>query len=211
MMSLSPPTPSWPSPESTKGYRSLRWRRKSKTASDHVLKNAKLKQKRYIFRWCRALSEVSLSQLGKVRMLDAQRRRPHSPVEHRLLTQKLVRCHLVLGALIPTLLLFHFMHFGALVTLIWYLISIALVAGMMSCFEACRPLLGVLFLVLAAIGAVYVTQPPPPLPEGTTPFLPRTLFPLWGALVCMVYFVGGIILFSSHRVKKATSIGFALW
>lgn len=144
-------------------------------------------------------------------MLDVQRHRPNSPVEHRLFAQKLVRVHLVLGGLIPVLLLFHFMYFGALVSLIWYLITIALVAGMMSSFEGCRPLLGIFFLLFAFLGAGYVTQPPPPLPEGTQPFLPRTLFPLWGALFCMVYFVGGVVLFSSHRVKKATSIGFALW
>jgi hypothetical protein len=144
-------------------------------------------------------------------MLDVQRHRPNSPVEHRIFAQKVVRCHLVLGALIPILLLFHFMYFGALVSLIWYFMTIALVAGMMSSFEGCRPSLAVLFLLIAVLGAASVTHPPPPLPEGTYPFLPRTLFPLWGALVSMIYFLGGIVLFLSHRVKKAASIGFALW
>lgn len=144
-------------------------------------------------------------------MLDVQRHRPNSPNEHRTFARNIIIGHLAFGLLIPILLLFHKLYMASFVVILWYLISIALVAGMMSSYEGCRPALAVLFWAIAIGGALYLREPLPALKDGISPILPRTFFPLWCVAANILYFSAGILLLKSVRVKRATAIGFALW
>ena len=144
-------------------------------------------------------------------MLDVQRHRPNSPSEHRAFAKNVILGHLAFGLLIPILLLFHKLYLASFVVMLWYLISIALVAGMMSSYESCRPALAFLFWAIAIGGALYLREPLPELKTGIDPILPRTLFPLWCVAANILYFFAGIVLLKSVRLKRATAIGFALW
>ena len=144
-------------------------------------------------------------------MLDKQRDKHRPLVEKRSFARNFMLAHLVGGLVMTALLLFHELFFVALGVLLWYLLSVGLVAGMMRRQEWCRPLLALMFLLLAAASAIFITNINPTLKLDHAPMLSRDGLPLWGALVTVGYFVGGVMTFASNRLKCATTLGFALW
>lgn len=144
-------------------------------------------------------------------MLDRQRDKFRPVTEKRTFARNFVLVHLVAGLVMTALLLFHELFAVAMGVLLWYLISVGLVAGMMRRQEWCRPILALMFLMLAVAAAFFITNIHPILKIDHVPMLARNGLPLWGALVTLGYFVGGLMAFVSNRLKRATSLGFALW
>lgn len=144
-------------------------------------------------------------------MLDKQRDRYRPMIEKRTFARNFVLAHLVAGPVMTMLLLFHELFALSVGVLLWYLLSIGVVAGMMRRQEWCRPLLAFMFLLLAAASAVFITNILPTIKLDHETMLPRDVMPLWGALVTLGYFVAGLMVFVSNRLKRATTLGFALW
>ena len=144
-------------------------------------------------------------------MLDLQRDKYRPMTEKRTFARNFVLVHLVVGAVIPALLLFHELFAISAGVLLWYLLSVVLVAGMMRCLEWCRPVLALMFLLLGVSAAVFITRINPTLTLDHEPMLSRGSLPLWGAVVTVGYLMGGIVALTSNRLKRATTLGFSLW
>jgi len=144
-------------------------------------------------------------------MLDTQRDKYRPMIEKRTFARNCVLVHLVAGLVMTTLLVFHELFAISIGVLLWYLISIGLVAGMMRRREWCRPLLALMFLLLAAAAAHFITSINPTLKMDHAPMLSRDGLPLWGALATIGYLFGAVMTLISVRLKRATTLGFGLW
>ena len=144
-------------------------------------------------------------------MLDAQRHKAHSPTEHRLFARNVVLAHLAAGLAVTGLLVFHELFAISIGVFLWYLLTIVAISGMMNRHEWCRPLLAALFILAALLGVWFITSVHPTLVPERPPMLSRTMLPLWGALANVVYFIGGILVLASSRIRKATMLGFDMW
>ena len=144
-------------------------------------------------------------------MLEKQRDRKRPILEHRSFARNCVLVHSVAGLVVSGLLVFHELFFIAIGVFLWYLLSVGLVAGMMRRMEWCRWLLGLMFLLFAVLAAVFITHINPTLKPEQPPMLSRAGLPLWGALAAVGYFCGGVMMLFSNRLRRATTLGFALW
>jgi hypothetical protein len=144
-------------------------------------------------------------------MLDKQRDKGRPIVERRNFARNFVLVHLVAGLIVPGLLVFHELFTASLTFLLWYLLTFGLVVGMTRRQEWCRPLLGVMFLMVAVASAFFVTRVHPTLTLDHSPLLSRDFLPLWGVLVTVGYAYGGLMMLVSNRLRRATTLGFALW
>ena len=144
-------------------------------------------------------------------MLDLQRDKGRPIVERRNFARTFVLVHLVAGLVVPGLLVFHELFTVSLTFLLWYLLTFGLVVGMTRRQEWCRPLLAVMFLLIAVASAFFVTRVHPALKLDHSPLLTRDVLPLWGVLVTVGYAYGGVMMLVSNRLKRATTLGFALW
>ena len=144
-------------------------------------------------------------------MLEQQRDRKRPVVEYRNFARNLTLVHFALGPVIVLLLLLHGLFLTAASVLLWFLISIGLLAGMMRRMEWCRTVVGISMVVFAGLGAIFITRIMPELPKPTKPLLDRGVLPLWGVAVTVVYFALGGIMLVSNRVRRATALGFGLW
>jgi len=144
-------------------------------------------------------------------MLEKQRDRSKPLLEYRNFARNIVVVHFALGLVMSTLLVFHELFVVAIGVFLWYLLTIGLIAGMMRRLEWCRPVLGLLFLLFSAAAAIFITRINPALETIRPPMLNRSILPLWGSVITMSYFVGGALMLVSNRVKRATTLGFALW
>jgi hypothetical protein len=144
-------------------------------------------------------------------MLDLQRDKYRPMIEKRTFARNFVLMHLVVGAVISALLLFHELFAISAGVLLWYLVSVGLVVGMMHRVEWCRLALALLFLLMGASAAVFITRIYPTLTLEHEPMLSRKNLPLWGAVATVGYLLGGIMILASNRLKRATTLGFSIW
>lgn len=144
-------------------------------------------------------------------MLEQQRDRKRPVEEYRNFARNLVLVHFALGPVIILLLLLHELFLLAGFVLLWFLISVGLVAGMMRRLEWCRPVVGLLMVLFSGVAAIFITRIIPDMPKPTKPILDRSVLPLWGVVISVVYFALGALLLMSNRVRRATAFGFGLW
>lgn len=144
-------------------------------------------------------------------MLEQQRDRKRPVLEYRNFARNLTLVHFAVAPMIVLLLLLHELFLVAACVLLWFLISIGLLAGMMRRMEWCRPLVGIMMVLFAGISAVFITRVVPDMPKPTKPLLDRSVLPLWGVAVTFVYFAMGAVVLVSNRVRRATALGFGLW
>lgn len=146
-------------------------------------------------------------------MLDLQRQR--SSMQNRdnaRLARAVLAGHLIVGASAAGLFTFHERFTAALVTTVWYLLSIGLIVGMCRFLQWCRVTLGLWFIAGAAVSMAYLAYEPPQ-PETLTPAPPISikLLPFWLSTAALGYMAGGLTTLLSSRVQRATAKGFALW
>lgn len=144
-------------------------------------------------------------------MLEKQRDRKRPVLEYRNFARNLMLVHFALGPVMTLLLLLHELFVVAGSVFLWFLLTIGLLAGMMRRIEWCRPMLGAMMVIFAGVSAVYITHVHPALPPLRSPLLDRSVLPLWGSLMTVIYFALGGLMLVSNRVKRATTLGFGLW
>ena len=149
-------------------------------------------------------------------MLDLQRQRSgYQFKESVFFARGFLITHLVIGAAVAAALMFHELFAFALTVAGWYLISLLLMAGMAMRRQACRICLA-LWFVLGAGGVIaylvwFLPVTDAAAGDENTVRLSLRIMPLWLSSVALGYAVGGVMLFVSRRMERATMRGFALW
>ena len=144
-------------------------------------------------------------------MLDVQRYRSNNLRVEVHFTRAFLWAHLGVGVLAVLLLLLHEVFHWAAGAALWYLVSVLIVAGMFSGVSVCRCLLGLVFLIFGLAGIFFLSQVLPSMKLENPPMLPHELMPFWLGIMNVSYIAGGIFVFCSQRIRKATDIGFKLW
>lgn len=146
-------------------------------------------------------------------MLDLQRKRSSAHGKANVhLARIVVILHLIAGALVASIFLFHELFIAAISAALWYLISIGLVVGMCNFLQWCRVVLGLWFILGAGFAFAYLAWlPPAPDMAQPQPALALKLLPFWLSTIALGYCAGGILLLVSKRIERATMMGFSLW
>lgn len=144
-------------------------------------------------------------------MLDAQRYKASSYRVEVHFTRVVLWVHLGLGVLVFLLMLLHEVFGWAVVVAGWYLVTMLLMAGMLTAVRVCRPMLGAAFLVFTVSGIYFLGQVLPYLNPEQAPIIPHALLPFWLGVVNIVYAAGGVCLLTSQKVKRACTVYFSLW
>ena len=120
-------------------------------------------------------------------MLDLQRQRSSGQSKaNASFTRLIIVAHLLGGVVAAGMLFSLGLITPALVTILWYLLSIALIAGMCHMLGAARD------------------------PQAVSD-LSRQLLPLWLSTYGAAYFVGGAVILFSPKIESATARGFSVW
>ena len=103
-------------------------------------------------------------------MLDVQRYRGAVYRDEVNFTRKIMWTHMIAGAVVMTLFLFHEVFSWFAGSMVWYALSLAAMYGFMSEIRSCRLLLAVVFLRGAKAGQylnkrVYTRHQPHPGPQ----------------------------------------------
>lgn len=144
-------------------------------------------------------------------MLDVQRYRGDAFREEVIFSRKVMLVHLVTGAVVITLLLFHelFGWFGGV--LAWYGAVVMAMLGYMSSMNWCRWVLALLFVIATATGLYFTTSVFPTLQAPKAPIVPQTLIPIWVGLMNLIFGVCAILMLFSGKIRRAGVVGFTLW
>jgi hypothetical protein len=144
-------------------------------------------------------------------MLDAQRYKGATYRVDVHFTRGVLWAHLGLGILVIVLMLLHELFAWAGVMTGWYLVTMLLVAGMVSAVAVCRLALGTVFLSFTVTGIYFLGQVVPHLNPDASPLLPHAVLPFWLGLANIIYAAGSVLMLTNDKVRKACSIGFSLW
>jgi hypothetical protein len=128
-------------------------------------------------------------------MLDVQRYRGAIHLEEIQFTRKWMWLHMILGAVMIAMFLFHeiFRWFAGAV--VWYAISLMVMYGFMNGKSLFKWLLALVYLGGAGAGAL----------------IPHAVIPIWVGVGSLTYVVSALFLLCSSRVGKAAKTGFTLW
>jgi len=143
-------------------------------------------------------------------MLDAQRYRGEAYREEVDFTRRLLWAHLIAGALVVVLFLFHEVFRWFAGAAIWYLVSLALMYVFMSGRRGFRLLLAMWFLVAAAAGLYFINRVFPDLDPARGLLVPHGFIPLWVGFANLTYAAAALLLLFSKRVRRAGSVDFTL-
>lgn len=144
-------------------------------------------------------------------MLDVQRYRGAVYRDEIQFTRKVMWTHLIVGAVVMTLFLFHELFRWFAGSIVWYVATLALMYGLMNERRCCRWLLGLLFLAVAVIGVYFINKVFPETVPPRVPLVPHGFIPIWVGAVNLTYVCGGLLLLFSGKVRRAVSVGFTLW
>ena len=144
-------------------------------------------------------------------MLDVQRNRGAKHREEIDFTRKIMWGHMILGAVVSTLFLFHefFQWFAG--TLVWYAASLAVMYGFMCQRASCRWLLALVFLIATAAGLFFINRVYPCSLPPQVALVPHAFMPLWVGLANLTYGIGAVLMIFSAQVRRAGQTGFMLW
>ncbi|MBL9179975.1 MAG: hypothetical protein JNM65_18075 [Verrucomicrobiaceae bacterium] len=144
-------------------------------------------------------------------MLDVQRNRGAVYQEEVQFTRKVMWGHMLFGALVTTMFLFHelFWWFGA--SMAWYTVSLVVMYGFMSERQGFRLLLAVTFLTGAMAGLYFINRVLPGVVAPRRPLLPQAFIPIWIGLANLIYGFGTLLVLFNGKIRRAGSVGFTLW
>jgi hypothetical protein len=144
-------------------------------------------------------------------MLDVQRNRGAKNREEIDFTRKLMWAHLIFGAVIITLFLFHEVFRWFAGSLLWYAASLVVMYGFMNGRQSCRWLLALVFLAGSVAGLYFLSRVLPDTTEPRVALVPHAVIPLWVGLANLTYAVGALFVLFSTRIRRAGETGFMLW
>lgn len=144
-------------------------------------------------------------------MLDVQRNRGAKNREEIDFTRKFLWAHLIFGAVVITLFLFHEVFLWFTGALAWYALSLVVMYGFMNGQRGCRWLLSVVFLAGAGAGLYFLSQVLPHTSEPRVALVPHAAIPLWLGLANLTYCTGAMFMLFSSRIRRAGETGFVLW
>lgn len=144
-------------------------------------------------------------------MLDVQRNRGAKHREEIDFTRKVMWAHLIFGAVIITLFLFHEIFLWFAGALLWYATSLVVMYGFMNGRQFYRWLLSLLFLTASVAGLYFLSRVLPGTTEPRAPLVPHAVIPLWVGFANLTYVVAALFVLFSTRVRRAGETGFMLW
>lgn len=144
-------------------------------------------------------------------MLDVQRYRGAKYREEIEFTRKVMWAHLIFGAVVIAMFLFHEIFRWFAGAMVWYALTLVCMYGFMSEWKWCRWLLAAAFAGGTGAGIYFLNHVFPELNPPRGPLIPHSVIPLWIGLVNLVYFVGALLILFSQRIRKAGEAGFMLW
>ena len=145
-------------------------------------------------------------------MLDLQRQRYASRIDPGThFSRAVVFAHFGFGSLAPVILLFHERFFMAVISTLWFLITVGLVMGMRHHQQWCRVCLGVAFAIGSLDSLGYLVWVVPAIEPPSEPVLTLKILPFWLTIWGLAYGVGAILMFCSKRIERSTMRGFELW
>ncbi len=144
-------------------------------------------------------------------MLDVQRTRGLKHREEIDFTRKLMWGHMILGAVVSTLFLFHELFQWFAGALVWYAASLAVMYGFMCQRAVCRWLLALVFLMATFAGLYFINRIYPGSVPPRVTLLPHSIIPLWMGLANLAYGIGALLMLFNPRIRRAGQTGFMLW
>lgn len=144
-------------------------------------------------------------------MLDVQRNRGAKHREEIDFTRKFMWAHLIFGAVIITLFLFHEVFRWFAGSLLWYAVSLVVMYGFMNGRQSCRWLLALVFLAGSVAGLYFLNRVLPATTEPRAALVPHAVIPLWVGFANLTYAVGALFVLFSPRIRRAGETGFMLW
>ena len=144
-------------------------------------------------------------------MLDVQRNRGLKHREEVNFARKVMWGHMIFGAVVVLLFLFHEFYKWSAGAMAWYAVSLALVYGFISQQAYCRWLLALLFFVGTLSGLYFINCVFPVSTPPRVPLVPHVLIPLWLGLSNLTYVIGGLMMLFNKRIRRAGQTGFLLW
>jgi hypothetical protein len=144
-------------------------------------------------------------------MLDVQRNRGQKHREEIDFARNFMWGHMIFGAVVVVLFLFHefFQWFAG--AMAWYAVSLALVYGFISQRASCRWLLALVFFVGTLAGVYFITRVYPLSTPPKVTLLPHAFIPLWLGMANLIYVIGGLLMLFNTRIRRAGKTGFLLW
>ena len=144
-------------------------------------------------------------------MLDVQRNRGAKHREEIDFTRKLMWSHMIFGAVVITLFLFHEVFRWFAGAIVWYAASLAVMYGFMNERAYCRWLLALLFFIASGAGLYFINSVFPNTIEPRAALVPHALIPLWVGFANLAYVIGAFFLLFNTRIRRAGQVGFTLW
>lgn len=125
-------------------------------------------------------------------MLDVQRNRGAKFREEIDFTRKIMWSHMILGAMVIAMFLFHEIFWWFAGSLVWYSVTLSVMYGFMNEQKYCRWLLAFAFLLGSAAGVYFVNHVFPGSAPPRGPLVPHAVIPLWVGMVNLAYAVGSL-------------------
>ncbi len=144
-------------------------------------------------------------------MLDVQRYRGAENLEEIRYTRKWMWTHMILGAGMTVLFLFHQVFGWFAGAGVWYVISLLTMYGFMIERGICRVLLAMLCLGAAGAGVYFINRVFPLLQPPRLSILPHAAVPIVVGMASIVFGIQALFLLFSQRIRKAGRRGFSLW
>lgn len=144
-------------------------------------------------------------------MLDVQRYRGATCIEEITYTRRWMWTHMILGAVLAAVFLFHEVFRWFAGTAAWYGVCLLAMYGFMMELRICRVLLALLALGAAGAGVFFINRVFPLLEPPRMNLIPQAVLSVLVGLAAMVYAVMGLVLLLSKRVRRAGRVGFSLW
>ncbi|OYW77718.1 MAG: hypothetical protein B7Z37_02685 [Verrucomicrobia bacterium 12-59-8] len=143
-------------------------------------------------------------------MLDVQHRRGAKHREEIDFTRKFMWTHMIFGAVVITLFLFHEVFRWFAGSLAWYALSLVVMYGFMNGRKSCRWLLALVFLAGSGAGLYFLSRVLPNTTEPRAALVPHAVIPLWVGFANLSYAIGALFVLFDPRIQRAGETGFML-
>jgi hypothetical protein len=144
-------------------------------------------------------------------MLDVQRYRGATHREEINFARKFMWAHMIFGAVVIAMFLFHEIFWWFAGAIFWYSLSLAVMYGFMNEQKYCRWLLAFVFLGGAGAGVFFTNHVFPGIQPPRGPLIPHAVVPIWVGLANLTYLIGALFLLFNARIRRAGQVGFTLW